>query len=237
MTSPLFVWLGSGRARKRGVADSSVQSLDRATQAGLPVPPAAVLLDEFYRFALDNGLARADGDRIFIPDAELWHNTLHYSVRLPRFARPVLVRPACAPSDRSTPPTPNVNFSDAESAARAVALAWSARPTADPLRRDVLIMEIVPADVHGTATMTEAEGADRINLSGGERGGTTLELPRLRGWARPDAGPSFARRLQQLLRGVRRTLGRGDWRLNWADDGQICWLLTVEELGEPEPLA
>jgi hypothetical protein len=33
-----------------------------------------------------------------------------------------------------------------------------------------------------------------------------------------------------LLGGVRRTFGRGDWSIKWADDGRICWLLEVTPL-------
>jgi hypothetical protein len=30
-----------------------------------------------------------------------------------------------------------------------------------------------------------------------------------------------------LLRGVRRSLGQGDWQIVWADDGHICRLRAV----------
>jgi hypothetical protein len=39
--------------------------------------------------------------------------------------------------------------------------------------------------------------------------------------------PPFARRLQKLLRGVRRSFGKGDWRIDWVDDGEICRLLQI----------
>ena len=87
MTTPLFIWLGAGRARRHHVGPPAAR-LDQAANAGLPVPAGAVLLDAFFRVALANGLAQANGG-VVIPDAELWHNTLHYSAHLPRFRRPV----------------------------------------------------------------------------------------------------------------------------------------------------
>jgi hypothetical protein len=55
-------------------------------------------------------------------------------------------------------------------------------------------------------------------------------LPLL-GWGkRPLASlPPFARRLQQLLRGVRRALGDGNWEITWLDDGRDCWLVQVAD--------
>jgi hypothetical protein len=35
-------------------------------------------------------------------------------------------------------------------------------------------------------------------------------------------------RLQQLLRGVRRTFGQGNWQIDWLDDGRICWLIQID---------
>jgi rifampicin phosphotransferase len=64
--------------------------------------------------------------------------------------------------------------------------------------------------------------------------GEELLLPQLRSGERADENlPGFARRLQMLLRGVRRTFGRGAWRVEWADDGEVCWLLQVNPLPDP----
>ena len=231
MSTPLFIWLGSGRARRRAVGPLARQ-LDQAANAGLPVPAGAVLLDEFYRFALASGLAQADGRRVLIPDAELWHNTLFHSVRLPRFRRPVKVQATANASAADAPlfTCRDVNFDDPMAAARAVAAVWSAAPPGDTSRRDTLIIETVAASVTGAATTHSDADDDWVTPAGAP----PFALPQLRGRRGPDANqPPHVRRLQQLLRGVRRTFGPGAWRVEWADDGHICWLVQV--LAVPSP--
>lgn len=224
MSTPLFIWLGSGRARRRGVG-SPARQLDQAAHAGLPVPPGAILLDEFFRFALDTGLARADGRSVVIPDPELWHNTLFHSVRLPRFRRPVAVQAVA--DERATTSVPPVacrdaDFDNASVAARALEAVWSVE--AGLTRRDVLVIETVAATTTGVATTDSATDADWLAPAGM----APFTLPHLRHRLTPDADqPPYTRRLQQLLRGVRRTFGPGAWRIEWADDGHICWLVQV----------
>ena len=236
----MFIWLGSGRARRRAVGPPARQ-LDQAANAGLPVPPGAVLLDEFYHFSLSAGLARANGRGVVIPDPELWHNTLFHSVRLPRFRRPVVVRAVCPAGETTTAgQTPivgrDINFNNPLAAARALAAVWSAAPPGDPSRRDTLIIETIPAELTGTATTTTGAPADRVTIAG--PGAAAFALPQLHGRRGPDAGqPPYARRLQQLLRGVRRTLGAGVWRVEWADDGRVCWLTQVDIAAPVEPYA
>ena len=235
MSAPLFIWLGSGRARRRAVGPPARQ-LDQAAQAGLPVPAGAVLLDEFFRLALDTGLAQANGRTVAIPDPELWHNTLFHSVRLPRFRRPVAVYAvAVATTGDETaagaPPVAcrDVDFANPPAAARALEAVWSAAPPGDTARRDALIIEMVPAQVTGAATTTDADD-DWVAPAGA----APFALPQLRGRRGPDADrPPYVRRLQQLLRGVRRTFGSGAWRIEWADDGHICWLVLVSAVLSP----
>jgi pyruvate,water dikinase len=231
MSTPLFIWLGSGRARRRAVGPPARQ-LDQAAQAGLPVPAGAVLLDEFFRFALASGLAQVNGRRIVSPDAELWHNTLFHSVRLPRFRRPVVVQAAADATTNAPPFTDrDVDFNDALAAARAVEAVWSAAPPGDTSRRDTLIIESVAASTTGAATTRSDTDDDWVALAGA----APFALPQLRGRRGPDADqPPYVRRLQQLLRGVRRTFGPGAWRIEWADDGRICWLRQVLAVSSSE---
>jgi len=222
MSTPMFIWLGSGRARRRHVGAPALW-LDRAANAGLPVPPGAVVLDEFFRSALDLGLATESDGRVAIPDAELWHNTLLDSAHLPRFRRPVNLYsvPATGCTTEAVPIAHEVDFGDAHAAARAFAAIWSRRQE----RRDTLIVENIVAAAAGTATTTAGVDApsDVVTCDN-----STFLLPQLRGWRGPDkAQPLYARRLQQLLRGVRRTLGPGVWRVHWADDDHICWLVLI----------
>ncbi|MFO8074701.1 MAG: PEP-utilizing enzyme [Egibacteraceae bacterium] len=110
-----------------------------------------------------------------------------------------------------------------------------------PPRRDVLLLAMVPARHAGVAA-TETDHLDDVvawtdgladRLLAGRVTGRRLLLERLEPLERPrvPAGaPPFAARLARLLRRVRLVLGRGDWDVEWADDGQTCWLLQVRPL-------
>lgn len=230
----MFIWLGAGRARRFHVGPPS-SLLDQAAQAGLPVPAGAVLLDTFFRFALTSGLAQANGHGVVIPDAELWHNTLHLSAHLPRFRRPVNVY-AAAGAEPATMLTiairSGIEFNDPQSAAQAIEAVWSSAADNEPPRRDALIVETVAATTAGAATTVVGQPSDQIALS--HAPDAPFALPQLSSRRRPDPGqPPYARRLQQLLRGARRTFGPGAWRIAWADDGQICWLLLAARCAPP----
>lgn len=230
MQKPMFVWLGSGRARKRGVGGDG-RYLDEASRAGLPVPAGAVLLDEFYRFCREAGLVTGAAERPVIPDVELWHNTLFYSVRLPPFARPVVVRPTWTATgrDQAALGAGDINLNAPAAAAAGLSVVWAAAARAQIARADVLILETIPADQRGWAILSEE--MDEL-LPAGE-GATADKLPRLRGRASPDAVlPPFVRRLQMLLRGVRRTFNPAPRRVAWADDGAICWMTGAAEAGQ-----
>jgi pyruvate,water dikinase len=237
MGTALFVWLGSGRARRRKVTDRGVY-LDRAAQAGLPVPPGAILLQELYRTFTAKGLVEYLQGRALIPDPELLHNTLFYSVHLPRFMRPVTFTPLFAPktgplaeADAATSPHPAVDMNDAGEVARALAALWSEAPNRPDSRADILLLEWIEGEIAGRACSLAADETDRVEVTGQPQMQT---LPRLRGWLQPPSDvPPYARRLQMLLGGVRRTLGRGNWAIEWADDGQICWLRDLSVATAP----
>lgn len=228
----MFIWLGSGRAGRRMVGVKGAL-LDQAAHAGLPVPVGAILLDEFFRICLEKGLVELFDGRAIVPDPELLHNTLFHSVRLPQFQRLVAVRssfrlsgntPVCFPAHL------NIDFKDAGKMSNALAAAWTAASgRADLTRADVLVIEMVAAEQSGTA-VTRQDGRDdeSTQFPDHAKDRTTQSLPKLVGWQTPSEGlPPFVRRLQMLLRGVRRTFGKGDWQIEWADDGRICQLLQV----------
>jgi pyruvate,water dikinase len=230
----LFVWVGSGRARRRKVGPPGAR-LDRAAHAGLPVPPGAILLDEFLRVCLREGLAEWSDGRVFIPDPELLHNTLIHSVRLPRFDRPVtlsnLFSPEAAQRGAAEAQSPSrvVDLNDAGQTAAALASLWSAAPRQPAGRADVLALERVDARWAGRARTSPGESEDHVEID--EPAASVHALPQLRGFRTADVDrPPHTRRLQMLLGGVRRTFGRGDWSIQWADDGRICWLLEVTPL-------
>lgn len=228
MGQPMFVWLGSGRARKRHVGEKG-RFLDEAARAGLPVPAGAVLLDEFYRFCLEHDLARLAGERLVIPDVELWHNTLFHSVRLPPFARTAAVRPAGSGIDGPVLSGPVarlwVDLSDPIAAAGAVSAVWTAVHRPQPARADVLIMEMVTAEHTGQVRLGENDTDEVIVTS---PSAATFAVPRLLPRRAPDERLfPFARRLQMLLRGIRRTFGPVVREIEWADDGAICYLIDA----------
>ncbi len=230
MNKPMFIWLGSGRAHKRDV-DGDGRFLDEATRAGLPVPAGAVLLDEFYRFCRQSGLVAGPAERPAIGDPELWHNTLFYSVRLPPFGRPVVVRSStpAAPTAATTGGSPDyraVDLNDPAAAAAALTATWALAHRRGIARADALILEILPTTQSGWVLL----GEDVDHVTPSHDGLPDGDLPRLRGRAAPEATlPPFARRLQMLLRGVRRTFNPAPRRVAWGDDGAICWLLGAEE--------
>ena len=237
MASSLFIWLGSGRARRRGVGEKGLL-LDQAARAGLPVPNGAILLDELRLIFRDKGLIKGCNGRLIAPDPELLHNTLFYSVRLPRFARAVALRPAFA-APAAVPARLSVDLGDAVATAAALAALWSGaelQPSGG--RADLLVMEMVTAQVAGTAltnNMAAGRGApaDEIKLRSGHVAPLST-LPRLTGWQSPNSDlPPFARRVQMLLRGARRTFGPGMWQIEWIDDGQICYLVTAARATAP----
>lgn len=234
MPKLLFAWLGSGRTRRREVG-AGARHLDQAARAGLPVPPGAVLLDEVYRLAIANDLAADIGSRVVVTDAPALWATIFESIHLPRFDRPVeasAVRPG-PHTDLPAGQPAVVDTADPGALGQALAAAWSLPPGADPTtRRDVLLLETVAAVTWGSATSRATVEHDERQCAGAE-GDPPESLARLRAWQPPDATlPPDAQRLQMLLRGVRRSLGQGDWQIVWADDGHICWLRAVHLLVE-----
>jgi hypothetical protein len=151
---------------------------------------------------------------------------LFYSVRLPAFERPVRVRPAFDSGAEGIPDHHSVNFGDQAATASVLGTIWTAMERRPGGRADVLVVEEVAAEHAGTALTGGA--TDEATLTLGDGTGLPASLPRLSAWAVPDTTlPPFARRLQMLLRGARRTFGQGIWRLEWADDGRICYLTGV----------
>jgi len=229
MSDMYFVWLGSGRAKKRKV-ELEGRLLDQAAKAGLPVAPGAILLDEFYRVCLKERLVETYDGRHVIPDAELLHATLFYSARLPQFEHPVAVSAVLAGDDGDEPRRRlTINADRPAELSRALASVWDAaasRPGG--ARHDVLLLEEVAAEHSGRACTGDSAPEDRVERYGGGADDKTFTLPVLTGWRKPDDDrPPFARRLQMLLRGVRRTFGRGEWAIEWVDDGRICSLRRV----------
>lgn len=98
---------------------------------------------------------------------------------------------------------------------------------------------MVPATTAGIAFTERAFEDDLVewvdglaaDLASGNATGHTLELPRLRVGERPRRDlAGWQRRLASLLRDVRREFGDSDWDIEWADDGETCWLVQVRPI-------
>lgn len=251
-----FIWLGSKRAKKAGVGHKGAL-LDYATKMGLPVPNGGIILHEFYLYALENNLIRTENHQLISPDPSVLAQTLFSSFHLPRLDKPVALRSAFTAEDTNTSSLAgyftsklHVDSHDLNSFGDSLREVWaSADRQPGSFRRDVLMMEMVSAQVAGVAFTEAAYADDLINFSLGTADklvsglveGETRFLPQLQRGEQPTAHEPFARRLQLLLRGVRRTFGpgnsatdwRGDWDIEWADDGQVCWLVQVRPATRP----
>lgn len=102
--------------------------------------------------------------------------------------------------------------------------------------RDVLVMEMVAARHSGVAFSEPDTYDDIINVTtgtaerlvGGEEAGETGTIARLE--PEPDG---YRARLQGLLRDVRRVFGDQPWDIEWADDGDVCWLIQIRPITAP----
>ena len=218
-----FVWFGSKRAQKMGVGSKGAL-LDVAARLRLPVPNGGVLLDEFYQLCLAEGVAQWSQAGLSVQPDELVE-LLFTAVRFPRLPGKVAVRGVTAPVFSL-----DVDLADGVGLARALTAVWQAHPQESTVRRDVIIMQMVAVETGGVAFSTIGAADDRVVVTLGEP--NSLLMPQL-GWGkRPLATlPPPVRRLQQLLRGVRRALGPGSWEIAWLDDGRDCWLVQVMEDG------
>ncbi len=225
MQNSLFVWLGSKRAKKRGVGETGTL-LDLAARFRLPVPSGGILLDDFYRLAVEDGLFVAANGRVTCPDPPLLYEALYEAVRFPKLDKPVAVRPLFEVTDGRFSPQHNIQLTAPPQLSFSLCEVYSAAEV-ESERRDVLVMEMVKVEVVGTAVTTTSQSADTITHNGQH-----LTLPQLGIFQSANLDvPPFAQRLQKLLRGLRRTFGKGEWMINWADDGEICWILKLQQMG------
>ena len=115
------------------------------------------------------------------------------------------------------------------------------------VRRDLIIMKLVEAKHAGVAFTEREHEDDLVNLVAGTAEalltgkipGQTLDIPRCRRGEETDVLlPSWAQRLQRVLQLVRdlanvNRWGSGDWDVEWADDGKICWVVQLRPVTRP----
>jgi hypothetical protein len=223
-----FIWLGSGRAKKRGVSRRGRQ-LDAVAGAGLPVPVGAILLDELFRIFLQEGIIEYAGEKVIVPDPIWLLEVLYRDVRFPHLKNTVDI--TVIPGNEFDGLLPSeaivhqVNLEEANELAVALGKVWSYPAPNNEFRHDVSIVTRIESETTGRALSSPDGNEDVITVFSGHTS-EKIHLPRLGRWKRPsqEAAP-YERRLQMLLRGVRRTLGNeAAIDFNWQDDGQVCWI-------------
>ncbi len=221
MTSTIA--LGANQASRFGVGPKAAL-LDRATGAGLAVPAGFIVLDStsFDRTSLSGQMADLQGP-FAVRSAFSAEDGDHASMA-GRFDSMLGVEASAV--------------ADAVTLVRASASVLTAEEAAYT-RLDVLVMEQVAAVTSGVAFTEQQFEDDLVNVTSGladrlvsgEEAGRRLTLPKLRRWERPSQDqPPWARRLSRLLVEVRREFGNADWDIEWADDGQTCWLVQIRPI-------
>ena len=233
--------LGSGRIRDTSIGGKA-GLLDRAAEAGLPVPQGVVLPEETLVDLQQSGRISFAGDTVEVSD----ETQLLASLALPAFAGPVAIRSAFSAEDGASRSLAghfesclNVATHDPSAVATALTEVWNSAGRHSPLpRRDVLVMQMVDAQHAGVAFTERNFEDDRVEfvsgtadaLVSGALPGSSLELAKLRTLERSHAEPGWPRRLQRLLRSIRREFGEHDWDIEWADDGTRAWLIQIRPI-------
>ena len=209
--------LGSGVVAAAGVG-SKAALLDDARRAGLPVPAGFVVPHGVEAGSLAPFLRAQGVTRVAVRSAFSVEDGTHDS-HAGWFLTQLRVDAA--------------QYHLAVAEVRASADHMTARAE---VRRDVLVMAMVEARHSGVAFSEPGTYDDVVNavagtaehLVAGDVPGERRELPRL------ERAPSgWPRRLQRLLRRVRRHLGDEPWDIEWADDGRRCWLVQVRPITRP----
>lgn len=228
----IFIWLGSGRSKKHRVGKNG-RLLDEAAKAGLPVPNGGILLDTFFQQLLQAKIMVRENGRFHIPKPVELTESLYGAARFPRLANPLTVRAAFVGHEDEAGGVGvlDVDGSDPQQLANALCAVWSAAPGRDGgVHRAIVLQERVKAQTCGVALSERAYQDDVVYATDDKM----VTVPQLQFGEAPTAAlPSYTRRLQRLLRGVRNTFGRGDWAVAWADDGTVCWLIQLLPATQP----
>lgn len=221
---PPWIAIG-GTDRRASEAPPKALMLHRASIAGLPVPASVVIRDDMFTAWCDA--------RCPLPEA----------LRATRLA----VRSAFASEDAEHDSHAGAYASvlrvpgDDPAAIEVAAIRVRASGQLTSQRRDVLVMQLVDA-THAGVAFTEREHEDDLvnfvtgtaeHLLAGRVSGEAMEIPRCRRGEPTDATlPPWAQRLQRMLQQVRELSrvnrwGSGDWDVEWADDGDVCWVVQL----------
>ena len=242
MITPYVIALGTGEVTRRQLGPKG-RFLDRALRKGLPVPPGVVVLEEAWQ-ALEQ---RAFISELNIAPSE---NTTELITLLQQHG---LFAPWVVRSCFDVEDSPTMSFAgmfasvlhvthDNLEVAISEVLESASRYKQLPhgktqLRRDVLIMPQVAAVHAGVAFSDPDYEDDWLNVSegfadkllAGQERGEQYALARVRFFEKASAD-DWQARVQHLLRRVRQVFGDKPWDVEWADDGEQCYLLQVRPI-------
>ena len=215
---------GGAQVLPAGIGNKA-KLLYQAAQAGLPVPDGQIILNELTPELIDQKKGR------------------------PILSGPAAVRSAFSAEDSADQSLAGffhselfVPPSEQWAAYQRVIDSASKRDDLSEIRRDVLVMEMVDAEIAGVAFIQTDFADDLVNftrgtadtLVSGETAGERIHLPRLAlGRYQPTghaASTPHLQRLQQLLAQTRRHFGDDNWDIEWADDGETCWLIQIRPI-------
>ncbi|MCU0499633.1 MAG: PEP-utilizing enzyme [Anaerolineae bacterium] len=259
MTKHVYLCLGSGSAQQVKVGNKAAL-LDQAARRGLSVPLGVIVLDTAWDQAVLLGLIAIDGERVRVIDevglvrflglpdlgAQVAVRSAfaiedRHDQSLAGYFESVLHVPSDHPQKLGAAIAQVLSSATRMQSTTvelpAVSLGGSAPRAMGFFRRDMLIMSMVNAQMAGVA-FTEREFEDDLinytagtgdRLVQGKVAGEAISLPKLWDWESV-AIDTWQGRLQHLLREVRRHFGRGDWDVEWADDGSQCYLLQLRPI-------
>ena len=180
---------------------------DLVTFLKMSVPEGCVILDEFFQYAIGNGLARIDGQTVLIDDPRAFMD----KIELPPITGNMAVRSAFTGEDSSDTSlagkfetvlgvaiesfdiSPS-RIRNPEAIASAIARVWSSGIRGGVKGRlDVLVMRMVEAKHAGVAFSELDFEDDLVNYTegfanemlAGKIEGNAIELPKLNGFERP----------------------------------------------------
>lgn len=194
--------------------------LNHAFKSGLPVPNGIILLQQGWQLLQQAGIVSVMGKDVVVHSADEFLECFGLHKR----REAVALHPSCA-LELSGPP--QFNKEDDHLLIEGIVAIWQKSAEARFSQCDIWLYQAVTPLQMGRA-ITKSQPFDQLLFDDQES-----PLPALRGWQQPTATIAWQRRLQQLLRGVRRSfsLHGKTWDIAWCDDGQICWLTGVRPIG------
>ena len=244
-SSPYLIPLHRGNLARRGIAAKGVM-LNQAARAGIAVPRSMILLDDAWQYARTHDMLAGPADVLVPRDIQAFIHVLKIFQGLTELGPRIAVRGLYNAENETALRLQGVSVSklrvdrrDPQGVATAICTLWSAAGRfARVQRRDLLLMTMVEPQHAGVVVMESAYEDDVVNFTGGTAdplvqghvAGISIQLARVRHGEAATADVPFARRLQELIRQVRQVFGDYDWEIEWADDGQTCWLLQIRPL-------